>query len=142
MTFNVLVVDDSAVMRAMVIKSMKLCGLSFGEIHQASNGQEGLKILEDNWIDLVLVDINMPIMNGEEMVKRIRENPELANLAIVVVSTESSETRIELLAQKGAGFVHKPFTPESLKKEVLKVTGVSDEEQTESGAFQSGGPDF
>ena len=142
MTFNVLVVDDSAVMRAMVIKTLNLSGLSIGEIHQASNGQEGLQVLDDNWIDLLLVDINMPIINGEEMIHRVRENPELANLAIVVVSTESSETRIDNFAQKGAGFVHKPFTPEVLKEEVLRITGVSNEGQIDDSAVQSGGPDF
>ena len=126
MDFNVLVVDDSAVMRAMVIKTLRLSGLPLGEIHQASNGQEGLLILDNKWIDLLLVDINMPIMNGEEMIDRIRANPELGNLAIVVVSTESSDTRINCFARKGAGFVHKPFTPEALKQEVIRITGVSD----------------
>ena len=142
MEFNVLVVDDSAVMRAMVIKTLRLSGLALGEIYQASNGQEGLLVLDNKWIDLLLVDINMPIMNGEEMIDRIRSNPEYANLAIVVVSTESSETRINAYAKKGAGFVHKPFTPETLKQEVMQITGVTDEGQTEEGITQSGGPDF
>lgn len=142
MLFNVLVVDDSAVMRAMVIKTLGLCGLPFGEIHQAANGLEGLQLLEEHWIDLLLVDINLPVMNGEEMIDSILQNGELANLAIIVVSTESSETRIEMLTQKGAGFVHKPFTPEILKDEILRITGVAYDAQVEDGASQSCGPDF
>ena len=124
MTFNVLVVDDSAVMRAMVIKTLRLSGLPLGEIHQAGNGQEGLDQLEENWVDLALLDINMPVMDGETMVDRIRENPATRDLAIVIVSTESSDTRIERLRGKGAAFVHKPFTPETLREVVFQVTGV------------------
>ena len=69
MSLNVLVVDDSAVMRAMIIKTLRLSGLPLGEVHEAANGQEGLGTLDEHWIDLVLVDINMPVMNGEEMIE-------------------------------------------------------------------------
>jgi two-component system chemotaxis response regulator CheY len=88
---------------------------------------EGLTLLKNNWIDLALVDINMPVMNGEELIAKVREIPELADLAIVVVSTESSATRIQSLRAKGAGFVHKPFTPEMLRQIIVAMTGISDE---------------
>ena len=142
MALNVIVVDDSAVMRAMIVKTLRLCGLSLGEIHEAANGQEAIQLLKQNWIDLALVDINMPVMNGEEMIDNVRKDPELKSLSIIVISTESSETRIDMLEQKGAGFVHKPFTPESLRDVIIKVTGVVDEQQNEDGTFESFGPDF
>ena len=142
MTFNVLVVDDSAVMRAMIIKTLQLSGLSLGEIYQAAHGQEGLRMLGDNWIDLLLVDINMPVMDGEEMIRRIRADQEMADLAIIVVSTESSETRIRKFSEYEVGFVHKPFTPEVMRNEIMRITGVSDEGQIENSAVQSSGPDF
>jgi two-component system chemotaxis response regulator CheY len=126
MSFNVLVVDDSTVMRAMIIRTLKMSGVPLGEIHQASHGAEALEVLRDNWVDLALVDINMPVMNGEELIDRVRDNPELRDLAIIVVSTESSETRIEKVQRQGARFVHKPFTPEELRETVVAVTGVSD----------------
>ncbi|HEX30388.1 TPA: response regulator, partial [Candidatus Poribacteria bacterium] len=66
MALNILVVDDSSVMRSIIIKTLHLCGLPLGEIYQAVNGLEGLQALEENWIDLALVDINMPVMDGEE----------------------------------------------------------------------------
>jgi two-component system chemotaxis response regulator CheY len=141
MALNILVVDDSAVMRTMIIKTLRISGLPLGEIYEASNGQEGLQVLNDNWIDLALVDINMPVMSGEEMIDAARANPETADLPIVVVSTESSETRIEMLQKKGAEFVHKPFTPESLRQTIVRMTGVSDESEGDS-AFPSGGYDF
>jgi two-component system chemotaxis response regulator CheY len=127
MALNILVVDDSSVTRAMVIKTLKIAGLPIGEIYQAANGQEGLDQLEANWIDLALVDINMPVMNGEEMIMKVRERPEWENLPIVVVSTEGSQTRIERLQQKGAQFIHKPFSPETIREVVADITGLDHE---------------
>ena len=72
-TLNVLVVDDSAVMRAMVIKSLRLSGLPLNAVHEAGNGEEALQVLDAQWIDLALVDINMPVMNGEELLTRVRQ---------------------------------------------------------------------
>jgi two-component system chemotaxis response regulator CheY len=141
MALNVLVVDDSAVMRTMIIKTLRISGLPLGEIYEAGNGQEGLQVLNNNWIDLALVDINMPVMNGEEMIDQVRANPETTDLPIVVVSTESSETRIDMLHKKGAEFIHKPFTPESLRQTIVGMTGVN-HEQDGDGAFSSGGYDF
>jgi two-component system chemotaxis response regulator CheY len=129
---NILVVDDSSVMRAIIIKTLRLSKLPLGEILEATNGQEALKVVNDNWIDLALVDINMPVMDGEEMINRLRENPETADLPVIIVSTEGCETRKEKLMQKKAGFVHKPFTPETLRFAILKTLGGSDEQKAGS----------
>ncbi|MFQ5536326.1 MAG: response regulator [Gemmatimonadota bacterium] len=126
MNLNVLVVDDSSVMRSMIIRTLQMTGISIGELHQAGNGSEALEILNDSWVDLAIVDINMPVMNGEELIFAIREDPLIRDLSVVVVSTESSAGRIERLREKGVDFVHKPFTPERLRETILKVTGVSD----------------
>ena len=142
MAFNVLVVDDSSVMRAMIIRTLRLSGLSMGEIHEAANGQEGLQVLEQNWIDLALVDMNMPVMTGEEMLDRVRQNPETADLRVVIISTEGSDTRIDILRRKGVGFVHKPFTPEILRETILRITGGSDEQQSGEGTLQGSPSDF
>jgi len=125
MSLNILVVDDSAVMRSMIIRTLKLAGLPLGDIHQAGNGQEGLAVLEKEWVDLALVDINMPVMNGEEMIDRTRQNPSTADLPILVVSTESSTARIDGLRKKGVEFIHKPFTPEGLRQKIVGLTGVT-----------------
>jgi two-component system chemotaxis response regulator CheY len=135
MALNVLVVDDSKVMRAMVIKTLRLSRLPLGEVFEANNGQEALKVLDGNRVDLALVDINMPVMNGEEMINRLRQNPATADLPVIVVSTEGSETRKELLMQKGAGFVHKPFTPETLRDVILKKIGGLDERKAGDGTL-------
>jgi two-component system, chemotaxis family, chemotaxis protein CheY len=124
MALNVMVVDDSAVMRMMIIKSLTLAGLPIREVHQAANGKEALEVLAQHWIDLALVDINMPIMDGVELIARVRAMPEFTTLPIVVVSTESSTTRISMLQKAGARFIHKPFSPETLKATVVDMTGV------------------
>ena len=125
MSLNVLIVDDSAVMRAMVVKTLKAAGLPIGQALEAANGQEGLAALADNWVDMVFADINMPVMNGEEMIEAIRANPTWAELPIVVISTEGSEARIESLRAKDAEFNHKPFSPEDVRDLVTNMTGVS-----------------
>ena len=132
MALNILVVDDSSVMRAIIIKTLRLSKLPLGKILEAANGQEALKVVNDNWIDLALVDINMPVMDGEEMINRLRENPETADLPVIIVSTEGCETRKEKLMEKKAGFVHKPFTPETLRFAILKTLGGSDEQKAGS----------
>lgn len=124
MSVNVLIVDDSKVMRAMVLKTMKMSGVPLGEVFQAANGKEGLEVLDQNWVDLVIVDINMPVMNGEEMIDTMKENPETKKLPIIVISTEGSETRIERLIDKGAKFIHKPFTPEQIHDTFQELTGI------------------
>jgi two-component system chemotaxis response regulator CheY len=123
MAVNILVVDDSGVMRSMIAKTIKLSGLVLGEIQQAANGQEGLEALSQHWIDLVIVDINMPVMNGEEMIDKMLEQPELKDIPIVVISTEGSQTRVERLQDKGARFIHKPFTPEAVRDTVKELLG-------------------
>jgi two-component system chemotaxis response regulator CheY len=123
MAVNILVVDDSAVMRSMIQKTLLLSGLQVGEIHQAGNGREGLDALGSQWIDLVIVDINMPVMNGEEMIEQMHRHDELKAIPTVVVSTEGSQTRIERLQRLGVRFIHKPFTPEAIRDTIKEMLG-------------------
>ncbi len=143
MAFNVLIVDDSAVMRAMIARVVRLSGVPLGDFYEAGNGEEGLRCISEHWVDLVLLDINMPVMNGEEMLRRVRANPETAALPVIVVSTESSETRVHALEELGVAFVHKPFAPEDLRATILRVTGVTpDDEYYAVPTAESGDFDF
>ena len=142
MALNVLVVDDSAVMRKMIIKTLRLSGVPLGDVHEAGNGREGLSKLDAEWIDLALVDINMPVMNGEEMIDEVRQNEAMADLPIVVVSTERSDTRLARLREKVSSIIHKPFTPEELRETIIEITGVSDEQHHGEQPTASCGPDF
>ena len=127
MSLNVLVVDDSAIIRKMIIKTLGLSGLDIGEIHQAANGQEGLDTLEDQWVDIVFADLNMPVMDGEVMIDHLRMTDAWSDMAVVVVSTEGSETRIRRLKEKGVAFIHKPFTPEAIRDVANNMLGLCHE---------------
>jgi two-component system chemotaxis response regulator CheY len=120
---NVLVIDDSAIIRSIILKSLRLARVELGETHEAPDGRQVLKILDEHWIDVVFLDLNMPVMNGEQMVETMRANPLWADLPVVVVSTEGSRTRIEHLRSLGAQFIHKPFSPESIRNVVREITG-------------------
>lgn len=141
MSLNVLIVDDSAVMRAVVARTLRLSGLPVGGIYEASNGIEALDMLDKCWIDLALVDIHMPVMNGEQMIALVRERPDTANLPIVVVSSEGSIERVENLRSQGVLFIQKPFTPETLRHVIEEIVGV-DHDFCRTGAVQGDGADF
>jgi two-component system chemotaxis response regulator CheY len=101
-----------------------MSGLDLGDVYQAGNGKEGLDAARENWVDLVVADINMPVMNGEEMIDQMKADPELSALPTIVISTEGSATRIQRLEKKGVTFIHKPFTPEIIRDAIQDLTGL------------------
>ena len=114
MAFSVLVVDDNRLMRNMVARAVGLSGLAISTVLEAGDGAQALAALRSQWIDLVLLDINMPVMDGEEFLRQLRADTALSATLVVVVSTESSQPRIARLKAMRAGFIHKPFRPEAL----------------------------
>lgn len=130
MSLNVLLVDDSIVVRSMVKKSLMMVGLPMGEVYQACNGEEGLEVLRQESVDLVILDINMPVMNGEEMLKAMKADPQWEDIPVVVISTEGSQTRIDKLEAMGARFVHKPFPPEAVRNVIQTFPRICDELET------------
>jgi two-component system, chemotaxis family, chemotaxis protein CheY len=137
MALDVLIVDDSSVMRSVIKRTLRMSGLPLREILEAADGQAALEVLERQPVDLLLLDINMPGMRGDEVVARLRQRPEMGWLPIVIVSTESSETKIQELLSMGVEFVHKPFTPEQLLSTVLRSAG-----SARASAVSLEGPDF
>lgn len=126
MALNIMIVDDSPVMRVFIRKVIGLTGLEVGEYCEAGNGEEALESLHNRWVDLVLTDINMPLMSGEEFVRRMESDELLRSIPVIVVSTDSSYSRIHNMLALGArGYVSKPFLPEALRDEVEKVMKVS-----------------
>src|SRR5450755_408665 len=92
--FSVLIVDDSPSMRKFIRRVLLLTGLEIGECLDAGNGREALDLLKTNWVDIVLTDINMPTMNGEELMQQIAADPLLDSVPVLVISTDRSETRL------------------------------------------------
>ncbi len=122
---DILVVDDSATIRAMIKRTVRMIDLDVGEIHEASNGIEALAQLADHEIAVLVVDINMPTMDGIQLLSRMKQSDRLKHMPIVIASTEGSEKRIQQLNEMGiAGYVRKPFQPEQLREVLLPLLGV------------------
>jgi two-component system chemotaxis response regulator CheY len=131
---NVLIVDDSATIRQMVKKTMIMAELDVGEVYEAGNGIEALAQLADHEVAVVVVDINMPTMNGIQLLKRMKENERLRHIPIVIASTEGSRKRIEQMVEYGAvAYVRKPFQPEQLRKALMPLLGVKTHAAIETG---------
>ena len=125
MAFQVMIVDDSAAMRQFIARVLALSGLEVGSCIQASNGQEALELLRTDWIDIVLTDINMPVMNGEQLVCQMKADEVMRTIPVLVVSTDCSEHRVQRMMSLGAkGYVKKPFSPELLRKSMEDILGV------------------
>ncbi len=128
MAANILVVDDSGTMRGMIKRTIGMCGLDVEEIYEAANGIEALAQMHQHQISVILLDINMPVMNGVKLLERIHDDPRLKDIPVIIASTEGSETRITELMDAGAqGYVRKPFRPEQLRDVLTPIIGTGDQ---------------
>ncbi|MSR63054.1 MAG: response regulator [Planctomycetes bacterium] len=114
---KILIVDDSATMRKILMRVIRQAGIACEGFMEASNGSEGLERLNaEAGVQLVLSDINMPVMNGIDFVKAVRAQPDRGNITILMVTTEGSEAMVKTAMEAGAsGYVTKPFTPETIR---------------------------
>ena len=116
MTKNVLIVDDSATMRKIIMRGIRQAGIDNAEFKEAGDGVEGMQAVEAGEFDLILSDVNMPNMNGLDFVREVTgklENPP----PIVMITTEGSEEVIGEAMSRGAnGYLKKPFTPEKIQE--------------------------
>jgi two-component system chemotaxis response regulator CheY len=125
MPLHVLIVDDSPAMRAFIRRVLDLSGLDVERYVEASNGAEALERLAHDWLDVVLTDINMPVMGGEELLQRMSRHPVLRLIPAIVVSTDRTDSRIQSMLNLGAkGYVGKPFRPETLRHEMERCLEV------------------
>jgi two-component system chemotaxis response regulator CheY len=112
---NILVVDGSATMRMIVIKSLRQAGFEAATVTEASGAKEALQKLAAGGVDILLSDVNMPEITGIELVKVVRAK--MPALPIVMITTESSpEMKQNMLAAGANGIITKPFPPEELAK--------------------------
>jgi two-component system chemotaxis response regulator CheY len=117
-----LIVDDSSVMRKIVARALQQGGVSSGEILEAGNGAEALDILRNQRVDLVLSDINMPVMDGLEFVRQLQSVENAKGTPVVMITTEGSESHVMQAISCGArGYIRKPFTPDQMKQHVLPL---------------------
>jgi two-component system, chemotaxis family, chemotaxis protein CheY len=124
MSYRVLIVDDSPAMRSFIRRVMSVSGLDVDRYLEAGDGLEALDVLGREWVDVILTDINMPRMNGEEFVRKLEENELWRTVPVVVVSTDGTESRINQMVSLGTrAYLKKPFMPETLRSEIERVLG-------------------
>lgn len=124
MNLNMMIVDDSRVTRKMIIRTLELARVPLRGVIEAENGQIALEKMRMDQIDIVIADINMPVMNGLEMIETMNADPILASIPVVVISTEGSTTRIRELRAMGIdAYIRKPFTPEGVRDTLKHVVG-------------------
>jgi two-component system chemotaxis response regulator CheY len=120
MESEILVVDDSAAIRKILQRVLRQTGMSIGTIHEAGDGQEALETLRRQKIDLVLSDINMPKMDGLQLLASVRASAEWRSIPVVMITTEGGETRVAEAVKLGAsGYVRKPFTADQIKEKLF-----------------------
>src|SRR6202142_2977531 len=121
-SIRALIVDDSSVMRKIVERSLRQAGIDLKQVFEAANGAEALTVLQDNVVDLILCDINMPVMDGLEFVKQLSSVGNAKDVPVVMITTEGSEAHVVQALSCGArGYIRKPFTAEQVKDHVLPV---------------------
>jgi|SRR6185437_2862765 len=119
---HTLIVDDSSVMRKIVERSLRQAGIEEMVVHEAGNGIEALELLRAGKVDLILSDINMPAMDGLELLRQIKAQNLAPGVPVVMITTESSEEHVRQAIASGArGYIRKPFTPEQVKERVLPL---------------------
>lgn len=124
MNYRILIVDDSPLIRAVISRAVQQTGVSKDGIRQAGNGQEALDALAQEPADLILLDLNMPVMDGRAFMSAKNEDPGIKGIGVVVVTAEGNEKRLNELRELGVhGFLRKPFEPEELRKLVGEVLG-------------------
>ena len=125
MGLNILIVDDSSLTRKAIRRIIDMIDLDAELTLEAEDGQKALEVIAENHIDLVLADLNMPVMDGMEMIYNLRGDEKTKSIPVVIVSTESSTARVEKLLAEGVNnYLHKPFTPEKLKDIITQTIGV------------------
>jgi two-component system, chemotaxis family, chemotaxis protein CheY len=117
-----LIVDDSSVMRKIVERSLRQAGIDLVQVMEAGNGAEALGIVKESAVDLILCDINMPVMHGLEFVKQLQAMDVPRRAPVVMITTEGSESHVVQALSFGAkGYIRKPFTPDQVKEHVIPV---------------------
>ncbi|HXY02920.1 MAG TPA: response regulator [Terriglobales bacterium] len=120
-----LIVDDSPVMRKIIERCLRQAGMDLASVFEAANGEEALAVVKGNKVDLILCDINMPVVNGLEFIKLLRTEPGFETVPVIMITSESGEKHVlEALALGAKGYIRKPFTPDQVKMQIVPALRV------------------
>ena len=116
MALDVLIVDDSAAVRKILQRVLLQTDVALGKVMEAGDGVEALEILKANKVGLILSDVNMPKMDGLQLLSKVKADPEYRDIPMVMVTTEGSQAKVmEAVTLGAAGYIRKPFTAEQIK---------------------------
>jgi two-component system chemotaxis response regulator CheY len=119
---DVLIVDDSVAIRKILQRVLRQTEIPIGNIIEAGDGREALELLKTQSVGLALLDINMPNMDGLELLGALRASEAWTNLPIIMVSTEGSQAKVLKALEMGAsGYVRKPFNAEQIKEKLVEI---------------------
>ena len=122
MDSDILVVDDSAAIRKILTRVLRQTGMAIQTIHEAGDGQEALAVMALHRIDLVLSDINMPKIDGLQLLASLKASPKWQKVPVVMITTEGGETKVAEAVRLGAaGYVRKPFTADQIKEKLVGI---------------------
>jgi two-component system chemotaxis response regulator CheY len=119
---DILVVDDSAAIRKILQRVLRQTGMAIRTIYEAGDGEEALDLLKSQKVDLVLTDINMPKMDGLQLLGALKASPQWRQVPVVMITTEGGETKVSEAVKLGAaGYVRKPFTADQIKEKLAGI---------------------
>jgi two-component system chemotaxis response regulator CheY len=122
MDSDILVVDDSAAIRKILTRVLRQTGMAIQTIHEAGDGQEAMSVMAEHRIDLVLSDINMPKMDGLQLLASLKASAKWHKIPVVMITTEGGETKVAEAVRLGAaGYVRKPFTADQIKEKLVGI---------------------
>jgi two-component system chemotaxis response regulator CheY len=122
MDSDILVVDDSAAIRKILTRVLRQTGMAIQTIHEAGDGQDALAVMAQHRIDLVLSDINMPKMDGLQLLASLKASAQWRGVPVVMITTEGGETKVAEAVRLGAaGYVRKPFTADQIKEKLVGI---------------------
>ena len=125
MAFNILVVDDDPVVRKVIIRALSASGLRLVEVYEAGDGKEALRLINEHEIDFALVDLHMPVMDGKELMEKLKNDPDMDKLPLIFISGEHDPGQLDPLERRSYGFIQKPFKPETLGEKIVNLLSPS-----------------
>ena len=119
MALDILIVDDSAAIRKILQRVLGQAEIPVGSVYEAGDGAAALEILQSQKVGLILSDINMPNVDGLELLRRVKSNEQWRQLPVIMITTEGAAAKVQEAVELGAtGYVRKPFTAEQIKEKL------------------------